>query len=252
MRLDYATVLPAAPRALHGVEQVVGASSLEPTLLELVKVRASQINGCAFCVDMHTKARPRFGHRATAPWSSRSSSQRPFARYGAQAPIERLMRVEALLEIEIVVRVPPTGGPADLINALQRLQRRGGIRDQEPGQGIRDHLRQRPPPEGHDRRPCRLGLRCHQAEGLLPVNRAQHCSRIPHHAPEGRLLQWWVKPNPRIFGEVPFERGRIFDVIRRPHHVDVVAACDGDFNGGPGSLLGAEAPRTGVAAPARG
>jgi AhpD family alkylhydroperoxidase len=55
MRLDYASVLPAAPQALLGVEKVIASSSLEPTLLELVKVRASQINGCAFCVDMHTK-----------------------------------------------------------------------------------------------------------------------------------------------------------------------------------------------------
>jgi AhpD family alkylhydroperoxidase len=55
MRLDYASVLPAAPQALLGVEKVIASSSLEPTLLELVKVRASQINGCAFCLDMHTK-----------------------------------------------------------------------------------------------------------------------------------------------------------------------------------------------------
>ncbi len=38
-----------------GLEQVVHASGLEPLLLELVKVRASQINGCARCLEMHTK-----------------------------------------------------------------------------------------------------------------------------------------------------------------------------------------------------
>ena len=37
------------------LERVVDASSLEPGLRELVKLRASQINGCAYCVDMHTK-----------------------------------------------------------------------------------------------------------------------------------------------------------------------------------------------------
>lgn len=55
MRLDYARTLPAATRAMRALEDVVEASELEPELMELVKLRASQINGCAFCVDMHTK-----------------------------------------------------------------------------------------------------------------------------------------------------------------------------------------------------
>jgi len=55
MRLDYVKVLPATRDALISVETVVASSSLEPRLLELVKVRASQINGCASCLDMHTK-----------------------------------------------------------------------------------------------------------------------------------------------------------------------------------------------------
>lgn len=54
-RLDYGRTLPAATQALQGLERVVEASTLEPKLRELVKLRASQINGCAFCVDMHTK-----------------------------------------------------------------------------------------------------------------------------------------------------------------------------------------------------
>ncbi len=37
------------------LERVVHASTLEPELLELVKIRASQINGCGYCLDMHTK-----------------------------------------------------------------------------------------------------------------------------------------------------------------------------------------------------
>jgi AhpD family alkylhydroperoxidase len=46
---------PAAYRAMLQLEQYVQGSSLNPTLLELIKIRASQINGCAFCIDMHTK-----------------------------------------------------------------------------------------------------------------------------------------------------------------------------------------------------
>lgn len=55
MRLDYYKEIPEAREALLGVERVVEETSLEPVLLELVKLRASQLNGCAFCVDMHTK-----------------------------------------------------------------------------------------------------------------------------------------------------------------------------------------------------
>lgn len=46
---------PAAYRAMLQLEQYVRGSGLNPTLLELIKIRASQLNGCAFCIDMHTK-----------------------------------------------------------------------------------------------------------------------------------------------------------------------------------------------------
>jgi AhpD family alkylhydroperoxidase len=45
----------AAVKAMYGLEEPLRNSGLEPTLRELVKVRASQINGCAYCIDMHTK-----------------------------------------------------------------------------------------------------------------------------------------------------------------------------------------------------
>jgi AhpD family alkylhydroperoxidase len=54
-RLDYAQIAPKAVEAMYAVERYVRNSSLEPGLLELVRLRASQINGCAYCVDMHTK-----------------------------------------------------------------------------------------------------------------------------------------------------------------------------------------------------
>jgi AhpD family alkylhydroperoxidase len=53
--IDYAQVSPDALAAMLGLERVVRASGLEPLLLELVKVRSSQINGCARCLEMHTK-----------------------------------------------------------------------------------------------------------------------------------------------------------------------------------------------------
>jgi AhpD family alkylhydroperoxidase len=55
MRIDYSSVFPEAMRAMIGLEAAVHESSLEPALLELVKMRASQLNGCAYCLDMHSK-----------------------------------------------------------------------------------------------------------------------------------------------------------------------------------------------------
>src|SRR5581483_3697586 len=54
-RMDIQKVAPQAYAPMAGLESYVRNSGLEPTLLELVKVRASQINGCAYCIDMHTK-----------------------------------------------------------------------------------------------------------------------------------------------------------------------------------------------------
>lgn len=55
MRIDYSEVFPGALQAMLGLEAAVQASTLEPELLELVKLRASQLNGCAYCLDMHSK-----------------------------------------------------------------------------------------------------------------------------------------------------------------------------------------------------
>jgi AhpD family alkylhydroperoxidase len=53
-RLDYARIAPDGIKAMRGSESYVRQSGLEPSLRELVKIRASQINGCAYCIDMHT------------------------------------------------------------------------------------------------------------------------------------------------------------------------------------------------------
>jgi len=54
-RIDYAHVAPGVARAMSHLEAYVHQAGLERSLLELMKVRASLINGCAYCVDMHTK-----------------------------------------------------------------------------------------------------------------------------------------------------------------------------------------------------
>ena len=53
-RIDFYTASPDALKAMIALDTAVSKLPLEKPLIELVKLRASQINGCAFCVDMHT------------------------------------------------------------------------------------------------------------------------------------------------------------------------------------------------------
>jgi len=54
-RIEFHKVSPAAVNAMLALQNYVNGCGLEHSLLELVKLRASQINGCAYCIDMHTK-----------------------------------------------------------------------------------------------------------------------------------------------------------------------------------------------------
>lgn len=112
MRLDYVKVLPATRDALLGIEKVVLSSSLEPKLLELVKVRASQINGCASCLDIHTKDARAIGEdeqrlHLVAAWREASCfSERERA---------------ALAWSEAVTLLPETDAPDEVYDALRPL-----------------------------------------------------------------------------------------------------------------------------------
>jgi len=54
-RIEFHKASPAAVTAMLALQNYVNGCGLEHSLLELVKLRASQINGCAYCIDMHTK-----------------------------------------------------------------------------------------------------------------------------------------------------------------------------------------------------
>jgi AhpD family alkylhydroperoxidase len=54
-RLQYAKVSPGMYKAMLGLENHTNEAGLERTLLDLIRLRASQINGCAYCLDMHWK-----------------------------------------------------------------------------------------------------------------------------------------------------------------------------------------------------
>jgi AhpD family alkylhydroperoxidase len=54
-RIDYNKVSPAAAKALGSLYGYISQSGLDPVLVDLVYLRVSQINGCAYCLDMHTR-----------------------------------------------------------------------------------------------------------------------------------------------------------------------------------------------------
>ena len=60
-RFDMETVAPVGYKAMIGLEMYLAKISLHHTQKELIKLRASQINGCAFCLDMHSKDALKYG-----------------------------------------------------------------------------------------------------------------------------------------------------------------------------------------------
>ena len=99
-RIDHQKVAPDALRAIWGVEQYVRRSALEPDLVELVRLRASYLNGCAYCVDMHTKDARAAGESEQRLYAVPVWRETPFF-----APRERA----ALAWTEAVTALAPAG-----------------------------------------------------------------------------------------------------------------------------------------------
>jgi AhpD family alkylhydroperoxidase len=77
-RIDYAKTAPGVRTAMWGLEEYVLQSGLERPLLELVKLRASLINGCAYCADMHTKVARSLGETEQRLYTVSLWSETPF------------------------------------------------------------------------------------------------------------------------------------------------------------------------------
>jgi AhpD family alkylhydroperoxidase len=60
-RININEIDPAAYKAMYALEAYIQKSGLDKKLYELIKIRASQINGCAFCLNMHTKDARKLG-----------------------------------------------------------------------------------------------------------------------------------------------------------------------------------------------
>jgi AhpD family alkylhydroperoxidase len=87
-RLNYAQVSPDALKAMRELEKYVAASRLERPLYELIKIRASQINGCAFCLDMHTKDARKAGETEQRLYALSAWRETPFYTERERAALE--------------------------------------------------------------------------------------------------------------------------------------------------------------------
>ena len=106
-RIDYAAANPGALRAVAGVEQYVRQSGLDHTLLHLIKLRASYMNGCAYCVDMHTKDARTAGESEQRLYAVPVWHETPF-----YTPRERA----ALAWTEAVTEIGRDGVPGELFD----------------------------------------------------------------------------------------------------------------------------------------
>jgi len=111
-RFDYETVAPAANEAMRGVERYVRASGLERSLIELVKIRASQLNGCAFCLDMHTK---------DARAAGESEQRIHVLSAWRDAPFYSERERAALAWTEALTRLAPDGVPDELYEIARKV-----------------------------------------------------------------------------------------------------------------------------------
>lgn len=87
-RLNYAEVAPDALTAMLGLEKYMAASGLERSLYELIKTRASQINGCAYCLDMHTKDARKAGETEQRLYALSAWRETPFYTERERAALE--------------------------------------------------------------------------------------------------------------------------------------------------------------------
>ncbi len=109
-RISLATAAPGAYQAMLAMTKYVAASGLELSLLELVKVRASQMNRCAWCLDMHWKDARAAGETEQRLYGLDAWHEAPY-----YTPRERA----ALAWTETLTFVAEKGAPPELFDAVK-------------------------------------------------------------------------------------------------------------------------------------
>ncbi|UPL07939.1 alkylhydroperoxidase AhpD family core domain protein [Pseudomonas sp. IsoF] len=109
-RIEWAKHAPEAYKVMVGLEQALAKSGLESSLLELVRLRASQINGCAYCINMHAN-----DARQAGETEARLQTLSVWQETAYFTPRERA----ALAWVENLTRLPERGAPQPEYEALQ-------------------------------------------------------------------------------------------------------------------------------------
>ncbi len=111
-QLPWTQLVPDAYRALASVEAQIRNCGLEHPLIELVKMRASQINGCAYCLDMHSKDARRQGETEQRLYVLNAWREAPFYSERERA---------ALAWTEHLTRVSVDGAPPEAYDRLANV-----------------------------------------------------------------------------------------------------------------------------------
>ena len=110
-RIDYRKVAPGALQAALGLEEYLTQCGIEKTLIHLIKLRASQINGCAYCIDMHWK-------------DLRAAGETEQRLYGLDAwresPYYTARERAALAWTEAITNIRETHAPDDVYEEVRR------------------------------------------------------------------------------------------------------------------------------------
>ena len=100
-RMNFFKAAPETIKALVAVEDQIKASGLELSLIELVKTRASQINGCAYCIDMHTKDARAEGETEQRLYALNAWRETPFFSARERAALEWTESVTLVAESHV-------------------------------------------------------------------------------------------------------------------------------------------------------
>jgi AhpD family alkylhydroperoxidase len=110
-RIHYSKVSPGAYHAMLGLEKYLHDCGLEPGLLHMIKLRSSQINGCAFCLDMHWKDLRSIGESEQRLYSLDAWEECPYYTDRERA---------ALAWTDSVTRISDTRAPDEVYESVQK------------------------------------------------------------------------------------------------------------------------------------
>jgi AhpD family alkylhydroperoxidase len=119
-RLNFFKSGPEAMKAVVGLDQQIARSSLEKSLVELVRLRASQMNGCAYCIDVHTADARKAGEGERRLATVAVWRETPFFNDRERAALEWAESVTRVADThvpdEVWERMMPLFTPAELVD----------------------------------------------------------------------------------------------------------------------------------------